>query len=175
MPFYAASSFRLPGATTTPTNLCTVQNTTGSTKLVKVEFLAVHVTASAATADTVPKYFRYFHLTGVNPTGGTLATKHKTDSADVASAANTEVRFAASADGTASAIAHALPAGNPALEMAHPQIITAVGVMETNPLILQDWAAPPMVLRAGETGLLVMVGASAGHLHYTVEVIWEEI
>jgi len=174
MPFYAAASFRMVGAATTPTNLCTVQNTAGSTRILKLDYVAVYVSASVATADLVTKYLRYWHLTGVTPTGGTLATKHKTDSVDAASVANVEVRFPASADGTNTVIAHALPATTPAVEAAHPQILTAVGVMETNPLILHDYNAPPFTLRAGETGLVAMVGASAAHLHYVVEVVWEE-
>ncbi len=171
---YRAASFRLPGAASSPTNLVTIQNTTGASSLVAVRRVAVDVAVSAATADLVQKYIRLFIYTGVTPTGGTLATKHKLDSTYAASQSNTEIRFPASADGTASAITHALPSGNPAAQQAHPLAMTAVGQWVTDDLEIQPYDRPPLILRAGETLLVAMIGNSATDRHYVVKVIWEE-
>ena len=171
---YAAASFRLVGAAASPTNLLTIQNTTGAANLVAVRRIAVDVSDSATTADLVQKYVRLWHLTGVTPTGGTLATKHKFDSVDAASQANTEVRFPASADGTASAITHALPTTNPMREQAHPIVLTGAGQWLTDDLEVQRVTDPPLILRATETLLVAIVGNSATHLHYTVKVAFEE-
>ncbi len=171
---YAAASFRLAGAASSPTNLLTIENTTGATRVVSIRYLSLDVLTSAVTADLVSKLIRYWHLTGVTPTGGTAATKHKLDSAYAASQANTVVRMAASADGTASAITHAAPSGTPARSAAHPLTLTGVGQYVTQPLVLQAFSDTPLVLRAAETGLLSLVGNSATHLHYTVNIVWEE-
>lgn len=170
---YMAAGFRQVATAATNINLCTIQNTTGATKLVAIRRLAVDVQQTAAY--TAQSYVSYYHLTGVTPTGGTLATKHKMDSSFAASQANTEIRMGASADGTNTVPAHALPAGNSARRQAVPLLITAVGQWLTDDLEIIKFDQPPLILRANETGLIVLTGGSQVITnHYAVKIIFEE-
>lgn len=175
-PAYMASSFRLAGTATTPINLLTVQNTAGAARRVLVRRIAIDVSASAITAYMLQAYFRLWHRTGVTPTGGALPAKTSMDGLDAASQANTIIRFPASADGIAAAIAHALPARSPDRAQAHPQILTGASGWFPADYELHDYAKPPLVLNAGDTLLVAIAGAaSATHLHYGLKVIWEEV
>ncbi len=173
---YMASSFRLPGLAATPMNLLTIENTAGAAKAVQVRRIAIDVSVSAVTAYMLGSYFRLWHRTGVTPTGGTQPAKTAMDSADAASQANTIIRFPASADGTASAIVHALPARSPDRAQAHPQILTGASGWFPTDYELHDYAKPPLELRAGESLLVAIAGAnSAVNFHYGLKVIWEEV
>ncbi len=175
LPTYMAASYRIAGLASTPQNLMTIENTTGASKVVAIRRIAVDVSVSAVTAYLLTTYARLWHVTGVTPTGGTQPAKTSTDSAEVASQANTIIRFGSSADGTASAITHALPARSPDRSQAHPTLLTGVGQWLTDDLELMKFDMPPLILRAGQTLLLALSGAnSAATLHYTVKVIWQE-
>ena len=173
---YMAASFRLAGTAVVPINLLTVQNTAGAAKRVLVRRIAIDVGVSAITAYMLQAYFRLWHRTGVTPTGGALPAKTPMDGLAPASQANTVIRFPASADGVAAAIAHALPARSPDRAQAHPQILTGASGWFPADYELHDYAKPPLVLNAGDTLLVAIAGAaSATHLHYGLKVIWEEV
>lgn len=177
---YMAASFRLAGTATTPINLLTIENTAGSPRRVEIRRIAIDVSVSSfAAAYTLQSYFRLWHRTGVTPTGGTQPAKTSLNITEAASGANVVVRFPASADGTATAITHALPARSPDRAQAHPQFFwsTAAGFAAwyPNDYELHDYAKPPLVLMAGDTLLVAIAGAaSSAAFNYGMKVIWEE-
>ena len=174
---YGASSFRIIGAVAASQVLMTIRNNAGN-KDIAIRRLAVDVSHSAAAVDLVAAYFRFWANTAVTPTGGAAATKHKFDSAYPASQAETELLFAASADGVVAAITHATPASSPFREQAKANIMTAVGGITNNTdYELIKYEHHPVWVRSGETACLVLVGNANDVItrHYTVEIVWEEV
>lgn len=173
--YVTASTFKVTGAatnyTTTPLNLMSVENTAGSAVRVGVRRLVVktYVTTAAAVWLT-PMVFRLFRGTTV-PTGTATATLHKTDTAMTTPPANVVVRGPASADGTAAAITYALPAGTPMKQEPHPAYMTAAGEAMNYSRELWTQDKPPLVLRAGESLIVLMTGATGTvNWQYSTEV-----
>jgi len=169
-----AATFRVQGTATTPINMLTVENTTGSAVLVGIKRISVDISASAVTAYMLQSIFRLYRTTTV-PTGGTVVSKFGVESTQ-ASAANVIIRGPASADGTASVITHALPAGTPMRSSVHPGIFTGVGQWDPVDVHLWNFDLAPLTVRPGECVLLALAGgaASATNFGYTVKAIWEE-
>ena len=175
---YGAASFRIPGTAATTHPLATVRNNAGS-KVIAIREIEIEHTVSAAAAFTTQgAYFRFWVNTGTTPSGGTAPTKHKFKSDYAASQAATEILFAASADGTASAITHATPGANPILTEAHASQETGVGEQGgfgAYRLLGQD--DHPIYVLSGEVCLLALI-LMANNIttnHYVVSMIWEEI
>lgn len=171
---YFAATFRVPGAAASPLNLLTMHSTAAS-PLVAIRRISVEVEASAVTAYLVNSVIRLFRSTTV-PSGGTAATKQKTDTGDSSSAASVIVTGPASADGTASAITYALPSGTPMAQQSVPKILTGVGQWLSLDDSQELWTPddPPLVLRNGESILVAVVGNTATHLHFYTNIWWEE-
>lgn len=169
---YMESSWRIVGTTATQHALATVYN--NSARVCRIRRLAVDVSVSGATAYLGSAYFRYFHNTGVTPSGGTAPTqKTPIDSNMASSAGGVAVAFAASADGTASAITHAFPTRTPDREQALPNLVTAVGEWAPADFEIVKFEQVPLVLRGGEVGLLMVAGASVSHYHYGIK-LWHD-
>ncbi len=176
---YTATSFRIVGTAVVPALLATIQNTAGAANIIALRSVTVDQSKHSTSVQlTAQFYFAYHHLTGVTPTGGTLATMHKIDSASPASQANTEIRFGASADGTNTLITHAAPTTNPAARQCSPKAFTASpeGQWTNDDFALWEEGRPPLLLRAGETGLVQVEGAAwyAG-ASAVVTVTWDEV
>jgi hypothetical protein len=173
---YSAASFRIAGVAATSQVLMTLRNNAGA-RDIAIRRLAIDVSYSAAAVDLVQAYFRYWGNTGVTPSGGAAATKHKLDSEYPDSQAATELLFAASGDGVAATITHATPGSNPTREQAKANILTAVGtVPNINDYELINYSQHPLLVRTGETACLILVGSAVDVVtrHYTVKTIWEE-
>jgi len=174
---YGAASFRIPGVAATSQVLATIYNT--GAYPVAIRRLAVDVNYSAAAAYLTQSYFRYWHITGVVPSGGANPTKQALDSAFPASQAGTVVAFAASADGTASAITHAIPAGTPTRVQAlgNAVVATSLGFNPTNDYELANYSQYPLILRTNQCGMLALISsaASIATQHYCVKLVWEEL
>lgn len=168
----SVATFRLTGAASSPTNLFTLENTTGSTVLVALRRLAVLSQFTATTAYLVASDFRLFRGTTV-PSGGSTLTQHLLDTAYTTPPANVVARGPASADGTAAAITYALPAGNPMTALAHPKLVTGVGYAEHNETVMWRFEFEPIILRAAQSLLLALVGNSAAGVSYSVQSIFE--
>lgn len=169
---YTASTFRIVGLASTPHNLLTIANASGSAVKVGVRRLTVQSVSSAAAA-TLTQFRTY--RTAVTPSGGTAPTKFLVDTGMGATNASVTILGAASADGTASAITHAAPTSTPAWQQSMDAMITS-GVFNADdsaliPLICQD---EPFVLRAGETLLVMAVTASVVTRHYVLNALIEE-
>ena len=175
---YGCGSFRVPGtATTNPLNLATITNNAGA-KTIYLRRISVDLSTSAAATDLVSGSFRIWPNTGVTPSGGTAPTKQKYDSAYATSQAATQILFGASADGTSTAITHALPGSTPLRETFRDSVMTAVGVQGSRTdFVLLGWDSPPIAVRSGETTLVAMVptnGADVATRMYIVMLVWEE-
>jgi hypothetical protein len=123
------NTFRTPGrAGTAGQKIFSIHNATGSTKIVRVNMLAVDIVQTVIKAVTVlPPVIRAWKVT-VLPTSGTALTKVAMDSA-LSSSASVTVLGDASADGTSSATAltATLPAGTVLTQEYAPRMITAAG------------------------------------------------
>lgn len=173
---YSAASFRIPGVAATSQVLATIRNNAGAKNIV-IRRLVVDASTTAAAIDLVAAYFRFWPNTGVTPSGGSAPTKHKLDSAYPTSQTETEILFAASADGTNATITHATPPSTPAREQARNNIMTAVGYSgNSSDFELIRYEHEPFVVRSGETCCLILVGSAVDVVtrHYTVKIIWEE-
>lgn len=149
-------SFRTPGrAGTAGQKIFAIHNATGSTKIIRVNRLAVDLACTVIKAVTVlPPVIRVHRFTAV-PTNGTALTKTSKDTALTTSASVTAWGDA-SADGTssASALAVTIPAGSCLVQEFAPRLITAVGYEPFDRTILLENS--DVVLRALE-GLVVFV------------------
>lgn len=169
----AVGSFRTLGAAALLHNLFSIENAAGSTVLVKVTGFDVKMDATAVLTTVVP-FIKLSRPTAL-PTGGTVLTKVKMDTAQTSSA-SVVVRGATAADaGSATAIT----ATQGAIFKAAGgfRLHTAVGqvIVDASTLLPFD---EPIILRAGEA-LLATVDASAATSnpatnHWQVGVVWEE-
>lgn len=173
---YTAASFRITGIVAAAQVLATIVNNAGA-RDIAIRRLAVDVTYTAAAVDLVAAYFRFWLNTGVTPSGGAAPTKQPCDSSYAASQAATEILFAASADGTAATITHAIPAATPTRQQAKGNIMTAVGYAGNSAdYEIIKYEQHPCYVRSGETACLILVGSAndVATRHYTVKMMWEE-
>lgn len=163
------TSWRTVASAATPHNLLSIENTTGSAVLVAVRELAVEIQVNAVTAMLVAADVKLFRGTTV-PTGGTVLTQHQLDTADTVSPANVVVRGATASDGgAATAITYALPATNPMYAQSVSKILTGVGQWVTDDQRFIQRDEDPLILRAGQSLLLVVVGIVPAHYFYTAK------
>ena len=123
------TTFRTPGrAGTAGQKIFALHNATGSTKIVRINHIAVDLAVTVVKAITVlPPLIRVHRFTAV-PTNGTALTKVSKDTA-LASNASITAWGDASADGTSSgtALTITIPAGNCLTQEFAPRFITAAG------------------------------------------------
>jgi len=174
---WTAASWRIVGVAATSQVLATVRNNGGARKIYIRRF-AVDVSHTAAAVDLVAAYFRLWGNTGVTPSGGSGPTKHPLNVSYGSSQGATEILFAASADGVAAAITHAMPAPTPWREQAKANVMTAAGLAGNHfDYELVRFDQHPFVVSSGETAALMLVGNAVDVVtrHYTVKIVWEEI
>jgi|GEM_PF-2337515 len=163
------ASWRTVASAATPHNLLSIENTTGSAVLVAVRELAVEIQVNAVTAMLVASDIKLFRGTTV-PTGGTTLTQHQLDTSDTVSPANVVIRGATASDGgAATGITYALPATNAMYAQAVPKILTGVGVFVTADQRFIQRDEDPLILRAAQSLLLVVIGIVPAHYHYVVK------
>lgn len=173
------STFRTPGrAGTAGQKIFALHNATGSTKIVRINHIAVDMACTVVKAiTTLPPLIRVHRFTAV-PTNGTSLTKVAKDSA-LSSNASITAWGDASADGTssASALTVTIPAGSLLTQEFAPRFITAAGYeMFDRAELLVDQV---VVLRALEGIVVNLDYAAAGQNPttdmWTVTCDWWEV
>lgn len=180
MAYFSAASFRTIGTAATTQTVFTLENTTGSTKIVNIRRLLLQMDATAVLTAVMP-IFKTSRTTVV-PTGGTVLAKGVFDTADVASVSNVVARGGTASDGGAATAITANP-GTILWQQYGMRMHTLIGqvVAPDNNMLpaLVENAASPFVLRANEA-IVVQVIAAATTSNpitnfYFVECVWEEI
>jgi hypothetical protein len=172
----AAASFRILGAAATTHNLFSIENQSGSNRLVKIRKLVCQLDATAALTAVMPlvKVSRPSSL----PTGGTVLSKQAFNTTQ-SSASQVVIRAASASDG-GSATAITATAGDTIWQQYCMRLHTAAGQVLAldNSLLPTFIESTPFILRPNES-LLVQVVAAAGTSnpntnHWFVQCVWEE-
>jgi len=173
-----ASSFRTLGrAGTAGQKILAIHNATGSSVTAKVNKITVDMWCTVVKAITVaPPIVRIWKFTAV-PTNGTNITKNKIGGTTTSNASVT-LWNDSSADGTGSGttLTVTLPAGTILEQLVAPRVITAVGEIDTNPLIFDF---PQGIELAALEGVCVFVDYTAAGSNPTTDmwlasVQWDE-
>lgn len=170
---YSVSTFRTLGTASSPQNIFTIENPSGSVKIVVVRYIDLWVDQTAALATVTPTII----LSGLAslPTNGTTLTATKSDSGS-ASATAVCRGGTASHGGTATAIT--ATAGTAIYSGLLPRLHTAAGIVNTGPLLLlsdNNLLREFVVLKAGESLLVQAVTAAAATDHFLVNCDWQEL
>jgi hypothetical protein len=175
---FAAATFRIIGNGSTTHNLFTIENTTGSARVVGVRRLVVQLDTLAALTAVMP-IVKTSRAGGI-PGSGTTLTKNPFDTtSSISSVANVTLRAASGADGGSATSISGAP-GTTLWQQYASRMHTLVGqvLAPDNPLIPTLADNTPVILRPNEA-LLVHVAASAGSSNSTgnqwfVQCVWEE-
>lgn len=174
----SAFSFRTLGSAATPQNLLTIENPTGTARVVNIIDLVIQMDATAVLTSVTPQ-IRVSRITTL-PTGGTALPKIAWDPAISSSHASIVVRGATASDGGA-ATAITATAGDTVWQQYLMRIHTLVGQI----LFIDSRLLPPSCnitnpfKLAANSALLVQLVATAGTSnpntnHYIVGIAWEE-
>jgi hypothetical protein len=173
---FTASSFRTLGTAAIPQNLFSIENATGSAKLVAVRRLNVVMDATAVLTNPAIQV-RTSRVTTL-PTGGTTLTKVSYDTG-VSSNASIVVRGATASDGgTATAIT--ATASSIMYESFGQRMHTNVGQVLTDIIpALPLFAETEPIWLLAQQALLVQINATAAASnastnHYITNVTWQE-
>ena len=173
-----SATFRTLGrAGTAGQKIAAIHNATGSSVTVNVKKIMVDMWATVVKAITVPPpIIRIWKFTAV-PTNGTAMTKNKIGGTG-ASSASVTLWNDSTADGSGSAttLTVTLPAGTIVDQLVPPRIITAVGEVDTNPLIFEY---PAGIQLAALEGICVFVDYTGATSNPTTDmwfssIEWEE-
>jgi hypothetical protein len=174
-----AATFRILGAAATPHVLFTIENTTGSTRVVGIRRLVAQMDATVVLTTVMPlvKTYRCASI----PSGGTAITKGTFDTTQsTESGAHVTLRGAGSSDGGTATAITASTTGGVLWEQYAMRLHTAVGqvLAPDNSLVPILCDTTSFVLRANEA-IMVQVEASAGSAnpatnHWFVQCVWEE-
>lgn len=174
-----ASTFRTIGSAAVPQPIFTIENLTGSGKLVYIRglYLACDTTAVLLTVACQADLQR----TSAIPSGGTALTKVAIDTA-LSSNANVILRGGSSADGTNSAITAAVVAQGLIGRLFIPRQATAVGQVMQQFLIdlLPGYLleSDSLLLRENQAIVIQITGTAASNAatnHYIVTCVWDEV
>lgn len=178
MPRYSAATPRILGAAAVAQNLLTIENQTGSGKIIQIRRLVMQMDATAVLTSFMP-IIRTNRTSGM-PSGGTALAKVRYDLNDAISNANIIVRGGASADGTNSTIT-ATPGTDLLWQQYGMRLHTAVGQvlgLDNNqlPLIVEN---TPVVIRENQALVVHIVAAATSSNpntnHYFVQIAWDEV
>ena len=180
MAYFSAATFRTLGTAATTQTLFTLENTTGSTRVVNIRRLLVQLDATATLTNVMP-LIKTSRTTGI-PTGGTALAKGVFDTAAAASVSNVTARGATASDGGAATAITATP-GTIVWQQYCMRMQTLVGQVLAPDFgllpVLVENAASPFVLRANEALMVQVVAAAAASNpitnFYFVECVWEEV
>lgn len=153
------SSFRTLGAAALTQNLMTIENQTGSGRLVGVRRISVQLDATAALLTVAPHVI--VSRTTAMPTGGTVLTETQFDTGATNSALILARGATASNGGTATAIT-ANPATGQGWSQYTMRIATAVGqiIMDDQSVIPTLCADTPIILREGQALVVQVLAAT---------------
>ena len=174
-----AATFRTLGSAAVPQNIFTMENLTGSGKLVYIRKLHL-ITDTTAVLLTVACQVDAFRTTAI-PTGGTALTKAALDTA-LSSNANIILRGATASDGGAATAITATAAAGYLFRFFIPRQATAVGQVqqsfpiELTPVILLG--TDSLMLRENQAIVIQITGTAASNAatnHYIVVVVWDEV
>jgi len=173
------ATFRILGSAATPHVLFTIENTTGSSRVVGIRRLIVQLDATAVLITAMPLVKTY--RCSAIPSGGTTITKGTFDSSQsTESGAHVTLRGAGSSDGGVATAITASTSGGTIWEQYAMRMHTVVGqvLAPDNPLVPALCDTTSFVIRANEA-LMVQVEASAGAAnpatnHWFVQCCWEE-
>lgn len=174
----ACSSFRTLGNAAAPQNLLTIENLTGSGKIIYLQSIEIAMDTTVALL-TVSCQFDLSRTTAI-PSGGTALTKTAMDTT-LSSSGNVIVRGATASDGgAASAITATAATGYIARQFLNRQA-TAVGqVVPNNPIEMLPQNVTEndtLILRENQAVVLQVTGTAASNAatnHYLINVFWHE-
>lgn len=172
----SASSFRTLGSAATPHNLLTIENQSGTARVVNILGLRVQMDATAALTAVTPQ----IKLSRIAvPSGGTALAKVAWDTSINSSHANIIVRGATASDG-GGATAITATASDMIWQGYLMRLHTAVGqvLMPDVDLLPPFMNSYPLKL-AANSAFLVQLVATAGTSnpntnHYVINIGWEE-
>lgn len=174
-----SGTFRTLGrAGTAGQKIAAIHNAAGSSVEVRVKRITVDKWCTVVKAVTVaPSIVRIWKFTAV-PTNGTNMTKNKIGGSTTSNASVT-LWNDSSADGTGSAttLTVTLPAGTIVDQLVCPRVITAVGEIDTNPMIFEY---PDGIQLDALEGICVFLDYTAATQNPTTDmwvasIEWEEI
>jgi hypothetical protein len=173
---FSAATFRTAGAAATTHNLFTLENATGSGRVVRIKRLIVQLDATATLTAVMP-LVKTSRSTAI-PTGGTTLTKGLFDTTQT-SVAGVVARGATASDG-GGATAITATAGDIVWQQYAMRMHSLAGqvLAPDNSLLPALVENTPFILRPNQA-LLVQVVAAAGTSNPTsnqwfVECVWEE-
>ena len=186
IPFYysetfrgAASTFRILGSAAVPHNLFTIENLTGSGKLIYLRELYLSADTTAALL-TVACQVDVSRTTAI-PSVGTVLTKVAIDTL-LSSSANVILRGANASDGGAASAITATAAAGYLGRGFIPRQATAVGQVQPFQLVdlLPDYLleSDSIVLRENQAIVVQITGTAASNAatnHYIITCVWDEV
>lgn len=178
MAYFSAATFRILGSGTMTQNLFTLENTTGSTKIVKIRRLSVQIDALSALTTFMP-IIKTSRTTAI-PTGGTVLVKVQFDTGNVASVSNVIVRAGNATDGGGGTAINALPYIAGWQQYCQRAFTTAGQILGIDNNVLSELVVDyDLVLRANEAIVVQVVAPSPTSNpttnHYLVNCVWEEV
>ncbi len=174
-----ASTFRTLGSAAVPQNIFTIENLTGSGKLVYIRklYLLTDMTVALLTVACQVDVSR----TTAIPSGVTVLTKTALDTI-LSSNANIILRGATASDGGAATAITATAAAGYLFRQFIPRQATAVGQiqqafpMELIPVVILE--TDSMMLRENQAIVVQITGTAASNAatnHYIIVVVWDEV
>ena len=174
-----AATFRTLGSAAVPQNIFTIENLTGSGKLVYIRklYLLTDMTAALLTVACQADVSR----TTAIPSGTTVLTKTALDTT-LSSSASIILRGATASDGGAATAITATAAAGYLFRLFIPRQATAVGqVQQSFPLELVPTIileSDSLMLRENQAIVVQITGAAASNAatnHYIVVCVWDEV
>ena len=178
MAYFSAVTFRSPGTALMTQNLFTLENTTGSARIVKIRRLSVQVDPTASLTTFMP-LVKTSRTTAI-PSGGTILTKAVFDTAGVASVANVVARGCNSSDGGGASVITAIPYTVAWQQYCQRQYSTAGQALGVDNDILSEIVVNyDLLLRANEAIVVQVVSpapiSNPTTNNYVVNCVWEEV
>jgi hypothetical protein len=177
MPYYSTSTFRIVGNAATTQSLFTIENGTGSGKVVSIYRLNFLMDATALLAAVMPQ----IKTSRAGATSaGTALTKTRFDLNDSTSAALIVCRGANASDG-GSATAITVTPGDLLWQQLGMRLHTVVGqvIGGDNNVLPALVESQPVVLREGQSVVCHVVAAAGtsnpATNHYIIECVWGEV
>ncbi len=174
-----AASFRTLGSAAVPQNIFTIENLSGSGKLVYIRklYLLTEMTVALLTVACQADVSR----TTAIPSGGTVLTKASLDTL-LSSSASVILRGATASDGGAATAITAAAAAGYLFRQFVPRQATAVGQVQQSfpieliPTVLLE--SDSLLLRENQAIVVQITGTAASNAttnHYIVVCVWDEV
>lgn len=173
------SSFRTVGSAAVPQNILTIENLTGSGRIVYLQGIQLACDTTAALV-TVACQVDVSRTTAI-PSGGTVLTKSALDTA-LASNANIIIRGATASDGGGASAITATAAAGYICRNFIPRQATAVGQV-INPVFIELLPKnitenDTLILRENQAIVIQITGTAGSNAatnHYIITILWHEV